>query len=105
MTTTTAVPTPWAPFRAELEAQRTDCVGRRELALAEAVTSLPDAVALGRAATLLRTIEEIDAALARMDAGTYGSCVRCGSVIPPERLESRPFPAGCVSCQQTLSEG
>jgi RNA polymerase-binding transcription factor DksA len=89
-----------ARFRVLLETQRADCVSRREAALAETVSSVPDAVALGRAATLLSTIDEIDAALGRMDAGTYGGCVHCGSAIPLERLEFRPFAAGCVSCQQ-----
>ncbi|WP_222270094.1 TraR/DksA family transcriptional regulator [Modestobacter marinus] len=100
--TTSAGPAPgWAPFRALLETHRADCVDQRELALAETVTSVPDAVALSRATTLLRTIEEIDAALARLDTGTYGRCVHCGSAIPQERLEFRPFAASCVSCQQT----
>jgi RNA polymerase-binding transcription factor DksA len=98
---TTAPAPDWAPFRALLETQRADCVDQRELALAETVTSVPDAVALSRAATLLRTIEEIDAALSRLDTGAYGRCVDCGSAIPLERLEFRPFAAACVSCQQT----
>jgi len=90
----------WAPLRAVLEAQRTEHAGQRSLALAETVTSVPDAVALRRAATLLCTIEEIDAALDRMDTGTYGGCVQCGSAIAPERLEFRPFAPRCVSCEQ-----
>jgi RNA polymerase-binding transcription factor DksA len=92
--------TDWAPFRVLLETQRADCVGQRELALAETVTSVPDPVALRRAATLLRTVEEIDAALDRIDTGSYGRCLHCGSAIPVERLEFRPFAAGCVSCPQ-----
>jgi DnaK suppressor protein len=99
--TTATTPAPdWASFRALLETQRADCVGQRELALAETVTSVPDQVALSRADTLLRTIEEIDAALERIATGTYGACERCGSAIPVERLEFRPFAATCVSCQQ-----
>ena len=98
--TATAQTTNWAPFRVLLETQRANCVRQRELALAETVTSVPDPVALSRAATLLRTIEEIDAAVERIDTGTYGRCVHCGSAIPAERLEFRPFAAGCVSCQQ-----
>jgi hypothetical protein len=90
-----------AAFRVLLEDQRALCVAQRELALAEAMASVPDPVALGRAATLLRTIEDIDAALDRIDAGSYGSCVHCGSAIPVERLELRPFAAGCVSCQES----
>ncbi|MGY1691395.1 TraR/DksA family transcriptional regulator [Geodermatophilus sp. SYSU D01105] len=99
-TTTSAQDTDWAPFRALLETQRADCVRQRELALAETATSTPDPVAVNRAASLLRRIEEIDAALQRIAAGTYGSCVHCGEAIPAERLEFRPFAAGCVSCQR-----
>ena len=83
MTTLSTAPTTAspdrAPFRALLEAQRADCVRQRELALAETATSVPDPVAQGRAAGLLRTIEEIDAALQRIAAGTYGACVHCGA--------------------------
>jgi len=106
MTTVVAAPaltspaTDWAPFRVLLETRRADCVGRRTLALAETVPSVPDPVAVGRAASLLRTIDEIDAALDRIDAGTYGRCAHCGSAISLERLELRPFASSCVSCPQ-----
>src|SRR5919202_635533 len=35
-------------------------------------------------------LSEIDDALARIDAGTYGTCVNCGKPIAPERLEAIP---------------
>jgi RNA polymerase-binding transcription factor DksA len=38
-----------------------------------------------------KTLEEIDAALARMDAGTYGICEVSGKQIPIERLEAIPW--------------
>lgn len=41
---------------------------------------------------------EVDAALARVDAGTYGICAKCGRDIPPGRLEARPFATTCVDC-------
>ena len=94
----TSPATDWTPLRVRLESLRADCVGLRNLALAETATSVPDLVALRRAATLMASIEEIDAALDRIDTGTYGRCVRCGSAIPLERLEFRPFAASCVSC-------
>lgn len=50
--------------------------------------------ALRRAAESRR--EEIAAALVRLDAGTYGRCVRCGRPIPDGRLEARPWAALCV---------
>ncbi len=43
-------------------------------------------------------IEDIDAALARMDAGTYGLCESCGLRIPVERLEVIPHARFCVPC-------
>lgn len=43
-------------------------------------------------------VDEVDAALARVDAGVYGVCERCGRQIPVERLEARPAARTCVSC-------
>ncbi len=45
-----------------------------------------------------RRLEAIDAALARIDAGTYGLCTRCGDSISPERLVALPATAVCVVC-------
>jgi DnaK suppressor protein len=92
--------TAWAPFRALLRTQRDDCFRQRELALAETVASHPDQVAVTRAAVLLGRIDEIDAALDRIAAGTYGRCVSCGDPIPPERLEVRPHAVSCVGCSR-----
>ncbi|MFW3171983.1 TraR/DksA family transcriptional regulator [Geodermatophilus sp. CPCC 206100] len=99
---TTTAPAPaarWEAFRVLLDEQRADCVRQHELALAEAATAMPDPVAVSRAASLALTIEEIDAARHRIAEGTYGSCVHCRVAIPTERLELRPFAAGCVACQ------
>ncbi len=38
----------------------------------------------------------IDAALARMDAGTYGVCIDCEEEIAPERLEALPYAIRCA---------
>ena len=104
MTTLSPAPTTaspdWTPFRALLETQRAGCIQQRELALAETATSMPDPVAMSRAASLLRRIEEIDAALARIADGSYGVCARCRGDIPLERLEFRPYAATCVACQR-----
>jgi len=42
---------------------------------------------------------KIRAALARLEAGTFGQCVACGAAIPPERLRARPVTDRCVSCK------
>lgn len=44
-------------------------------------------------------IEAIDAALARLDLGTYGECIDCGTTIAPERLARSPEVARCMTCQ------
>jgi RNA polymerase-binding protein DksA len=43
----------------------------------------------------------VEAALARLDAGTYGACTACGRDVPPERLEALPSAALCIDCQRT----
>ncbi|WP_229053413.1 TraR/DksA C4-type zinc finger protein [Aeromicrobium sp. Leaf350] len=48
-----------------------------------------------------RHLAEIDAALERVAAGTYGVCERCGSTIPEGRLEARPVARTCISCAAT----
>jgi RNA polymerase-binding transcription factor DksA len=41
---------------------------------------------------------ELDRALGRLDAGSYGSCERCGRPIDPERLAARPATSTCIGC-------
>lgn len=43
-------------------------------------------------------LAEIEAALARLTSGTYGTCERCGRPIPEARLEARPTARTCVTC-------
>jgi DnaK suppressor protein len=43
-----------------------------------------------------RMLAEIDDALGRIDAGTYGTCVVCGDPIPEERLAAVPYATLCV---------
>ena len=47
----------------------------------------------------------VDAALARLDEGTYGTCLRCGKPIARERLEALPWAAHCISCQAEIDRG
>jgi RNA polymerase-binding protein DksA len=49
-------------------------------------------------------LEEIDAALARIVEGTFGTCQRCGEAIPEERLIALPRARYCITCQR-VSEG
>lgn len=46
------------------------------------------------------TMEKIDAALEKIEDGTYGTCESCEECIPPDRIEILPFAPLCVNCQR-----
>lgn len=45
-----------------------------------------------------RELAMIDAAMRRIDDGTYETCARCAGAIPTERLEAMPVATTCVDC-------
>jgi RNA polymerase-binding transcription factor len=47
------------------------------------------------------TLARIDAALRRLEAGTYGICGDCNQPIASERLRALPFAARCRPCEET----
>ena len=47
----------------------------------------------------------IDAALARIDDGTYGRCERCGQEIEEERLEALPYATLCIDDKRREERG
>ena len=49
-----------------------------------------------------QTLQEIGAALARIDAGTFGECEECGQQITRERLEAVPYARYCIDCARRL---
>ncbi len=52
-----------------------------------------------------RELQDVDDALARIDAGTYGVCIDCGRPVPAERLEVRPQAARDVECLRRARSG
>ncbi|HEY7702129.1 MAG TPA: TraR/DksA C4-type zinc finger protein [Candidatus Limnocylindrales bacterium] len=50
-------------------------------------------------------LELVDAALARLENGTFGTCLRCGKAIAPARLEALPWAAHCIECQSVIDKG
>ena len=52
-----------------------------------------------------RLLEAIDAALQRIESGTYGKCVNCGAQIPEERLEAMPWATLCIECKRKEERG
>lgn len=43
-------------------------------------------------------LTRVDAALRRLDDGSYGTCISCGNPIAPERLEAIPWAPTCIDC-------
>ena len=52
-----------------------------------------------------QVLSEIDGALKRIDEGTYGTCVSCGSEIRVERLEVNPWASLCIDCKRRTEGG
>jgi RNA polymerase-binding transcription factor len=50
-------------------------------------------------------LEEIEAALKRIEEGTYGVCTNCGKQIAEERLEALPWATLCIDCARNRERG
>lgn len=48
----------------------------------------------------LQEVNDINAALDRIDAGVYGVCINCGSDVGYERLTAYPTAKRCIRCQR-----
>lgn len=70
---------------------RTRLLDRRER-LARVIPDVPDPH------PLVRLLGEVDAALARVDAGMFGICEVCHESVEPERIESDPLVRTCLGC-------
>jgi DnaK suppressor protein len=44
--------------------------------------------------------KQVAEALARVENGTYGTCVRCGEEIAPGRLQAVPAARLCITCKE-----
>jgi DnaK suppressor protein len=50
-------------------------------------------------------LAEIEGALERIEAGTYGTCRTCGQPISEERLEAIPYATQCIDCKRREERG
>jgi len=91
---------PWDAFRVQLETLRTHCLEERAQTSLVSAGHGGDPVEWARSTTLELDLDEIEAALARIRAGTYGRCQYCGTTLNRRRLEIRPFARGCVPCSE-----
>jgi RNA polymerase-binding transcription factor DksA len=69
-------------------------------ALEETGQSPDDHLLSEQKAATERTLKEIEEAFARIENGTYGTCLGCAKPVPAERLEILPYTRFCVACQR-----
>ncbi|HWE35305.1 MAG TPA: TraR/DksA family transcriptional regulator [Isosphaeraceae bacterium] len=50
------------------------------------------------------TLDQIQGALARVDAGTFGRCEECGGMIAKQRLQAIPYTRHCIDCARKVEE-
>jgi RNA polymerase-binding transcription factor DksA len=98
-------------LRSALEQQRQFRVDQLdELAAAAADTTTAADLPRIQVAAAVRTaaataLADIDAALHRLEHGTYGTCEPCHAAIPLERLEILPMSRLCMRCQHAIETG
>jgi RNA polymerase-binding transcription factor DksA len=57
---------------------------------------------LGLVENLKQQLQDVDAAIGKINGGTYGICVDCGKQIGADRMEFRPNSIRCVSCKASV---
>jgi DnaK suppressor protein len=102
-----------ATLLAQIAAQRGGVVSRAESAAAhfghpddsraQLATERELEFALGERET--DELAAIDAALSRIEAGSYGQCTDCGVSIPVARLQASPEAGRCIPCQEKAEQG
>jgi RNA polymerase-binding transcription factor len=96
----------WANLRREIEEQGADpdsdeLAFRDDAGFSDRSHSTEERSRLVSVVKALRSnLHDVDRALAKMQAGTYGICERCGNPISPERLEAIPWATLGIDCKQ-----
>lgn len=62
--------------------------------------SLQQDISAERLRYLKRKLKQVEAALKRLNEGTYGICSKCGNPIDPERMKAMPQATLCVQCKK-----
>jgi len=92
-----------ARLETQLERQHAEAdtvPGRGEQSTEQASQTLEQERSLALTQNLRTMIEQVQAALRRLENGTYGVCEGCGQAISPERLQALPFATQCVRCKE-----
>jgi len=97
-------------LRAEVQAQLSNSEDPRVAGFADELAAaedwvLADIIADTDIAMVTRDIQElaeVDAALARVADGSYGTCSHCGEPIGWSRLNAQPTAQRCIACQEAF---
>jgi DnaK suppressor protein len=84
--------------RAHIHEALEESARTREAMLAELPECTDEVVIEAQRLSIECVLDEVKSALARLESGTYGTCLGCTAPIPVERLELRPWAAFCVRC-------
>ncbi|WDV49449.1 TraR/DksA C4-type zinc finger protein [Streptomyces coeruleorubidus] len=85
--------------RQRLEHARTSRLAQLQ-ALDETGPSTDDHLLAVQKTAMERVLKEIEEAFARIEDGTYGTCLGCAKPVPAERLEILPYTRHCVACRR-----
>src|SRR6266480_5776957 len=66
-------------------------------------TSLAREIDLGQKSRDRALLALVDAALKRINEGTFGDCLNCGQEINLKRLEAIPWVRYCITCQELIN--
>jgi RNA polymerase-binding protein DksA len=102
-----------AELRAEVQGERAESDNERDRRSAREVQDRGDEANTDQwreanAAMIDHHVDEISfiqAALSRVDSGTYGLCVDCGETIGFQRLQAYPSANRCLACQSKVEAG
>ena len=79
--------------------------GSESRAAADAAEPLDRGIELSLEDNAEHLLGAIESALARVEAGSYGMCERCGHTIANERLEALPWATKCIECKRLEERG
>jgi RNA polymerase-binding transcription factor DksA len=68
----------------------------------QAIERADDEVLDGEEQIAAARLHAIEAAIARLREGTYGTCIRCGETIAPQRLAAMPEAPTCIACANAV---
>ena len=89
-----------AAILADLGEAPVDLTAMGHMAEDDQVTFLHDQFVSAQLKSLdYQTLQQINAALKRLDDGEFGVCASCGGAISPKRLAAIPWAACCLECQ------